>query len=476
MTLLQAAGMMVALALPVAACAPALIRLLESGPRWPDRLLAVSLSFGGLGLASLPIFFWVTIRGRMSGPFAAADAALLVALTGASAYLARRLRPMAAEGPAPSWPGGVAPWVALAALIAVAAAAMWGAAIQAERYPHGQWDAWATWNLRARFLRRAGDWHAALRMDPPMSHADYPMLLPASVARLWAYAGTETGLAPAALAFLFTFASAALCGAALWRLRGGAAAVAATALLLANSDFVVHGQSQYADVPAGYFLLAALVLLAWHDEVPRPTARPWALFLAGLAAGLGAWTKNEGLVAAAAILATRAALAASRRDWARLRVEMAWLGAGLALPLASVAIYKSEVSYRNWLLQGQPASLLELVLDWNRFRAVLEEFGRRLLGFGWGAVPGAAAVALVLARAGRRHHRAPLWPLAALGLVMIGYALALLASPLDLRWLLDWTVSRLLCQVWPAALFALFLAAAPSAAVPSPPATPPSRA
>jgi len=50
--------------------------------------------------------------------------------------------------------------------------------------PHGAWDAWAIWNLRARFLAGPGDaWRAAFDDALAWSHTDYPLLLPATVAR-----------------------------------------------------------------------------------------------------------------------------------------------------------------------------------------------------------------------------------------------------------------------------------------------------
>lgn len=472
MTPFAAAGLAVAVALPSAACALALAGLLPGGKPGPARLLAASLSLGGLGLASIPVFVWRLLGGRLGGAFLAADLATFAALTAGAAWLTRRLRSTAAEGR--SRPDGdrLAALIGVMALLAVTAAALWGSAIQAERFPQGQWDAWAVWNLRARFLYRAADGRAALLADPPLSHFDYPLLLPASVARLWAYAGRETTLAPILVAFLFTFAAAALCGSALLVLRGATVAVTASLLVLANSDFLVHGQSQYADVPAGYFLLAAVVLLAWHDRMARPGARPWALLLAGLAAGLSAWTKHEGLLFVTALLAARGAPALLRRDQARLRTEAAWVGAGLALPLAAAVLYRLGTPHANWLLDTQAGPLPDRVLDASRLRLILEQFGRNLFGFGWGAALAAAGLAFLLALPGRAEGSRPLWPLGVIGLATAGYVLVFLASPFDLRWHLDTTVHRLLCQLWPAAVFALFLAAAP-APPPDPAADPP---
>src|SRR5579871_5924244 len=72
------------------------------------------------------------------------------------------------------------------------------------RHPHGDWDAWAIWNLRARFFYRGGEqWTAAFSPLLSWSHPDYPLLIPGAVARGWTYAGRETMLVPWLIACLF---------------------------------------------------------------------------------------------------------------------------------------------------------------------------------------------------------------------------------------------------------------------------------
>ena len=117
------------------------------------------------------------------------------------------------------------------------------------RSPLGFWDAWAIWNLRARFIVRAGsDWRDAFSLSG-WSHPDYPLLLPLSVARLWQYLGRESSVAPTAIAILFTFSTVALAWAALAILSKPSQATLAALLLLGTSALVMHGASQMADVP-----------------------------------------------------------------------------------------------------------------------------------------------------------------------------------------------------------------------------------
>jgi hypothetical protein len=67
--------------------------------------------------------------------------------------------------------------------------------------PHGSWDAWAIWNMRARFLYRGGvHWAQAFSEKYLWSHPDYPVLVPGNVARIWDYRGEKK--MPEAVGFL----------------------------------------------------------------------------------------------------------------------------------------------------------------------------------------------------------------------------------------------------------------------------------
>ena len=73
-------------------------------------------------------------------------------------------------------------WLARAAFVAVLALVLAAQAIEYARAPHGQWDAWAIWNQKARFLLRGGpeDWRGMLSIA--WANAGHPMLVSASVA------------------------------------------------------------------------------------------------------------------------------------------------------------------------------------------------------------------------------------------------------------------------------------------------------
>src|SRR5262249_61995088 len=118
--------------------------------------------------------------------------------------------------------------------------------------------------------------------------------------RLWKASGGETVAATIALAVLFFLAAVGVTVGAVGLLRSASQAALAGILLVAAPTYLVDATAQCADLPLGYFLLTTVVLVVVASRsVP---ANPRLLALAGLAAGLAAWTKNEGLLMAVATL------------------------------------------------------------------------------------------------------------------------------------------------------------------------------
>ena len=98
--------------------------------------------------------------------------------------------------------------------------------------PHGDEGAWSIWNLRARFLFRAGAfWRDAFSTDLSWSHPDYPLLLPGIVALCWTLAGHESTDAPIAIAFLFALGTAGVLTGVIGVLRGKTQALVGGCLL-----------------------------------------------------------------------------------------------------------------------------------------------------------------------------------------------------------------------------------------------------
>jgi 4-amino-4-deoxy-L-arabinose transferase-like glycosyltransferase len=330
------------------------------------------------------------------------------------------------------------------------------------RFPSGGWDGWAIWNQRARFLYEAGDsWRSAFSPALRWSHTDYPLLVPATVARAWRDLGCETTLVPVLLAAGFAVAVAALLVASLGALRGRAHALAAGALLLATPAFIRYAASQYADVALSYFILATIVLQCLAGGSPAPER--W-LALAGIAAGLAAWTKSEGLLWVVAAVAAQALILIVATDRkTRLKRIGAFL-AGACPFLLTVSYFRRWVVV-SWYFLGQNGrpQIGENLRDVHRYRIVTEAFAGQMWRFGSPLLSPVIFLAGYLLLSGigvaGRHRPGLAAAGLALSLTAAGYYAIYMLTPEDPRWLLETSLDRLCLQLWPGVLFTAALGA-----------------
>jgi len=385
----------------------------------------------------------------------AKDALLVAAGTALIVWRPRRAA-LAAEtvGPAspdaPRWPA-----------YAVAAAAVLATALFVEhtvRVPDGGWDAWAIWNLRARFLARGGAGFRAA-FSPEIlfwAHRDYPLLVPGAVAQAFLLARSESPWVPAAVSYAFAAAAVVLLGAAARELRGAGWGALAALALLSTPCFVGFAANQQADVPVSALLLAACALTA----IALESMQPRALLAAGFAASLAAWTKNEGTLylscLAAALLATR---------WAPLRERLRGVlrfGLGALPVLALVAWFKLRVAHESDLFGIASASR---ILDASRWGELLASVLRRIVYFqSWALwlVAEVAVLAVLLPRLPRRPAARAIGMAVALALAVTMAVYVL--QPHPLLWFFRASIDRVLIQLWPSALLATVLLLAPQSA------------
>ena len=439
---------------------------LLAGWLWPTvrrsprgSLLLCSLAAGaGLGLSSCLFFVWLLVAGSADF-FPVAEPVLVLLAAGILLILGRAGR-TAPPAPAPAPGGGrIHPLLALAGWCSAAATAA-AFAVESAMHPHGAWDAWMTWNMHARALFRGGDvWRDVLRGLPPWSHPDYPLLVPASVARLWTYAGNESALGPVAVAFVFTFATAGVLFAALSILRSPTQGLLAALLLLGTKFFILHGTTQYADIPLGFFLLATLVLLAL--PAVWPDARSRLLLLAGAMAGLAAWTKNEGLLFLLAVPAGYGFVGLRAGGWQVAARDARAFAVGLAPVLVLLVGFKLWMAAPNDLLSDQGiAQTAARLLEGDRYRQIVAGFTHALLEVSArGVIPLLLVIHLVSAGlappdSGRAGARPAVLVVA---LMLAGYAAVLLVAPAPRLGTNIRSINRLLLQLWPSMLLAYFL-------------------
>jgi hypothetical protein len=431
--------------------ATALLYGVRAGSDARGRALLAAIAVGMfLAAPAIPWSLLLFAGVRSPAVFWIADAVCLLA---GIVLALRTARP--ASPPAPpvrgSWPAIAATATLLLVVGSIAVSYFAAASIVA---PHGEWDAWAQWNLRARFFHRGladGAWRDAFDPALAWSHADYPPLVSMSVARLWSIQGGESVGAPIALAGVLAASSALAAALSAWRMRGAARGCLVAAAILATPSFVRWAPSQCADTAIGFFMLSAFVL--WQEE---------RLLLAGFAAGLAAWTKNEGIAFLVLFLAI-AAIADLRRPGRRGLRSWQRIVAGAAPALLAVAVFKLMLAPPSYFVVGQTLSqTLARVADSDRILFVGRALGRELWLSGASHVGTIPILVAFLALRGidLKSSRASGWGAVAVVAMTTIYALGYLATPLDLHWQVRTSIDRLVLQLVPVTAWSMLSFAA----------------
>ena len=438
---------------------------------WPSHkvfnsqmAIKLFLSVGlGLGISSLSYWSFLMICGSYNGFSIMLEVTILIALIGACAIILLRTRhknfgnkqfsknrienediliwkkiPLLSTG---FWMG-----IICSILLFI---------IRSLNSPHGSWDAWAIWNMRARFLYRCQEhWIDAFSSTYP--HTDYPLLIPANISRIWNYIGSENIYVPMIVAFLFTFSTIGLIVSSMIFIKNRNHGYLTGLILLSIPFFIIQGAGQIADIPFGFFVLSTIVLFFLKDKLPEKSAGFY--FLAGIMIGLSAWTKNEGLLLILIVLFSHFVVTIFQKGWTSYLKEMVPLLAGL-LPLLIITVqFKMRLNVSNDLVSERNfESMVNLLLDHNRYLVVgksyLSYLNRKFL-FIIIIIP---IMFKVLKLSGDRKYKASSTiSFLIIFLLLSGYYMIYIISPHDLEWHLKTSLSRLYLQVMPSIIFVFF--------------------
>lgn len=427
-------------------------------PRWAAALCGAALGAGtGVGLSSSVFYLLLRVGLASRAGVLGTELAILLVLA-----LAQRRRLRAAGTTQPELPGFRFNAILLAGLVAALALLIATQVSMVRAAPHGNWDAFAIWNLRAKFLLAPGElWKNAASPLLERTHPEHPLLLSGFVARTWRLAGAVSPAAPLATGYLFSAAVVALLVALLSLSRGTAAGLLAALVFFASTSYLEQISWQYADIPLSFYFLATFgCLLLGVLHTGRQALVAYAL--AGFFAGFAALTKNEGsaffLVSSVGLAGWLGRSLGARQAWSRLRW---WFGG--ALPgLALLADFRLFLAPPVKLLGDQTLrQIFDKLADPGRYLAV----GRALiaetvaLGDGWSHPLILLALLAAILRFERDlRFRAVIGPAGGIlaGMLLI-YSAVYLVTPNDLAWLLGTSLARLYTQVWPSFLFAFFL-------------------
>lgn len=425
-----------------------------------DRGFRVSLGAGiGLGAASLVYFFLLSFSGEASRPRLFLFETVLFS---SLAYLAVRYAKEKKPEPSPesdsrvfTVPRWVLPALAVVFISLVAGVILAEVFLTVDR-PHGGWDAWAIWNLRARFLFRGGEyWRDAFSPLLSEIHPDYPLLLPGLVARGWTYLGRDAVSFPAVVAVFYTLSTIGMLVSAVALLRGSLQGILAGVGLACTPIFLRHGASQYADVPFGYYMLATFALL----HLAKSPENRRAMSLAGFTAGLACWTKNEGAIFLGALVSgwfVYALVSSVLRQEVR---RAGWFVLGALPPLLALAYLKfALVPPSDMATEFELAAVLKRIVEPARYLQVGAAVAREAV-FQL-HLPLLAVYLLfsgVSIHKGERGAVLRLW--ASLSLIFAAYFFVYVITSKPLAWHLSTSLSRLMTQLYPSFLFSLFLTA-----------------
>ena len=335
-------------------------------------------------------------------------------------------------------------WVLAVVLIAALAFSGLWASKYLDATPNGNWDAWSMWNTRAKFLASPATWRNAVSPALETIHPDYPLLLPALVAWPWRLLADTKPFIPVTIAFLFAAGIVGTLVGCIGVARSRASAWIAGVLFLAGSTFIGETMSLYADVPLAAFLVAAVALVVTSETTP-------ALVLAGVCAGLAAWTKNEGLLVLPILLVATAVF--------RRIVDAAKIFAG-ALPILAIVIaYKTLLTpATNQFTRQAPGAIGSKLADAGRYAQVAGAYTAEILNFApYYAHPVllTALLAWALRLVEGEERRRALLALTVVLTMGSAYFVSFVVTPYELGWHLSTALSRLLVQIWPAAVLAV---------------------
>ena len=419
-------------------------------------LLKGSLSVGlGFGLTSVLYFLWILIAGRYSGGFILLESGMLLILAGIY-FLTRPKTERFRFRRSDVSPGTTPPrWIFVLSFYGILALSLLAFLYLSLNRPHGGWDAWAMWNMRARFLFRGGDrWKAVFSVLGEL-HPDYPFLVPGVVARAWSYLGSDPVAVPSIAALGFTLATVFLLVSSLRILRGGAQGYVAGVVLLGASVIVRHGASQYADVYIGFYFLASLVLASLAVDGAKESRG--LTILAGTAAALASWTKNEGILFLSIFLVS-GTLICVMIDGAKAGLRRLALLAAGALPVAALVVFfKLGLSPPTDILaEQQGGAIIARLLDISRYATVAKAF---FMEIAWKFLLPVVAVYLLLLGVDRARARGKgfLVSVATLLAMFVAYFLVYVTTSKPLEWHLRFSLDRVLMQLWPSFLFSFFL-------------------
>ncbi len=327
--------------------------------------------------------------------------------------------------------------------------------LYAAAYPHGGWDAWSCWNLKAKFLFLGGDGWRGM-MDPALwrSNISYPFLLPLVNVWAWCFTGEPSQATPMATSCQISLLMSGILFFGLKEINKTLSSLLAPLWALSVMFMVILASSQYSDLLTGTWLLSAL--LAFKLFIERRSNSYLSILLLSL--GFMSFTKSEGLVLSL-ITALMCAAAILRSPSLRKIVASSWKVPLFALILSFLPTLFFQTLWApdsRTFINGLTTATQPILME--RLYATFIYLGIELKHPKWNGFWFILAGGILLS--GTRAYRKTLWVIPA---IIGSYILSLICvytinTFFPVLWWLSTTLNRLLFALVPALIFWLFAA------------------
>lgn len=302
---------------------------------------------------------------------------------------------------------------------------------------HGEWDAWAIWNLHTQYLLDPDNWHLITR-NIEYGHPDYPMGLPAFNAfSIRLSGGNSTVITPFVVSVAFCLAIPAF---VFINTAKRSLLVAIPALYFMGQDvfYLQRGIAQLADTPLAFFFLCAVACMYHYRENPQYI--PLSAFFAASCM----WIKNEGAVLAGIFLLFNINTYVKSK-------KMKQVAVAIAIPLITFVCYKVFYATPNDMVGGQGKDSFTRFSDPQRYKMIYDSFCKNLNGNFYYIKIGVLAYLLISLLRWRWPDRQFLM----LSTCLVAYFFFYVFTPNDLEWHLNTSQNRLMHQLMPSFLFVL---------------------
>jgi hypothetical protein len=263
------------------------INVLRSQDR-VNPLLHIIASIGlGLALSAQIIFYTLFIIGHYNAPAIWIGHGIVFVILVAANFFVFKKDPTSML---PKFPADQIAWIGFG-ILSLILLPLWR---EAHFYPFGGWDAWACWNLKAKFIFLGGDnWKNMLDASMWRSNNQYPFLLPLMNVWGWSSHQNPSVSVPISNAILFTFLAASMMFWGLKRSLKNILSVIPPLALFTIPFFNTLSISQYSDIVLAFYLLGSFICLICAREEQSVALAT----ISGLLCGAMSFTKTEGSLA-----------------------------------------------------------------------------------------------------------------------------------------------------------------------------------